>query len=109
MLPLRARVDLGAMAMKGCSAFPKTSSECLVSYSVWGWESYFSAEQQSVYSTASPDWATMDGTLVGITILVQSGTGSNGNDWVTLNSLVFQNWILLVWLCFITYQPLMDI
>ena len=23
MLPLRARVDLGAMAKKGCSAFPK--------------------------------------------------------------------------------------
>ena len=23
VLPLRARVDLGAMAMKGCSAFPK--------------------------------------------------------------------------------------
>ena len=24
VLPLLARVDLGAMAMKGCSAFPKT-------------------------------------------------------------------------------------
>ena len=37
MLPRRARVDLGAMAMKGCSAFPKvitgtSSSDCLVSY-----------------------------------------------------------------------------
>ena len=39
MLPLRARVDLGAMAMKGYSAFPKapgiagtSPSDCLVSY-----------------------------------------------------------------------------
>ena len=24
MLPLRARVDMGAMATKGCSAFPQT-------------------------------------------------------------------------------------
>ena len=26
VLPLRARVDLGAMAMKGCSVFPKASA-----------------------------------------------------------------------------------
>ena len=39
VLPLRARVDLGAMAMKGYSAFPKapallepSPSDCLVSY-----------------------------------------------------------------------------
>ena len=39
MLPLRDRVDLGAMAMKGYSAFPKapalletSPSDCLVSY-----------------------------------------------------------------------------
>ena len=27
VLPFRARVDLGAMAMKGCSAFPKNPRE----------------------------------------------------------------------------------
>ena len=36
MLPLQARVDLGAMAMKGYSAFPEapgtSPSHCLVSY-----------------------------------------------------------------------------
>ena len=36
MLPLQARVDLGVMAMKGYSAFPKATgtspSDCLVSY-----------------------------------------------------------------------------
>ena len=33
MLPIRAKVDLGAMAMKGYSAFPKASpSDSLVSY-----------------------------------------------------------------------------
>ena len=37
MLPLWARVDLGAIAMKGYSAFPKapagtSPSDCLVSY-----------------------------------------------------------------------------
>ena len=60
MLPLQARVDLEAMAMKGYSTFPKpsTSSECLVSYlghSLAG--SYHSAEVQSVYSTAPADLA----------------------------------------------------
>ena len=33
MLPFRARVDLGAMAMKKCSAFPN----CLVSYQGTRW------------------------------------------------------------------------
>ena len=38
VLPLRARVDLGAMAMKGFSAFPKaTASDCLVSYQDTRW------------------------------------------------------------------------
>ena len=59
MLPLRARVDLGAMAMKGYSAFPKApASDCLVSYSGHSLgESYPCAEKQSVYSTAPADWA----------------------------------------------------
>ena len=51
MLPLRARVDEGAMTT--------TPSDCLVSYpghSLVG-GSYPSAEKQSVYSTASFDWA----------------------------------------------------
>ena len=57
MLPLWAKVDLGAMAMKGYSAFPiapallePSPSEFLVSYpwhSLVG--SYTSAEEQSVY------------------------------------------------------------
>ena len=46
MLPLRARVDLGVMAMKEYSAFPKapantdtSSSDCFVSYQGTRWES----------------------------------------------------------------------
>ena len=64
MLPLRARVDLGAIAMKGYSAFPKAQtspSDCFVSYlghSLGG--SYPSAEKQSVYSTAPANWAIND-------------------------------------------------
>ena len=57
MLPLRARVDLGVMAMKEYS-----TSDCLVSYlghSLVG-GSYPSAEKQSVYSTAPADWAITD-------------------------------------------------
>ena len=65
MLPLQARVDLGVMAMKGCSAFPKAQEtlephhHCLVSYPghLLG-KSYPSAERQSVYSTAPANWAT---------------------------------------------------
>ncbi len=49
MLPLRARVDLGAMAMKGYSTFPKGHS--------FGGGSYPTAEVQSVYPTAPADWA----------------------------------------------------
>ena len=64
MLPLRARVDLGAIAIKGYSTFPKypasgtSPSDCFVSYpgqSLGG--SYPSAEVLSVYSTAPADWA----------------------------------------------------
>ena len=55
MLRLRTRVDLGAMAIKGYSAFPK---DCLVSYSghLLG-EYYPSAEMLSVNSAAPADWA----------------------------------------------------
>ena len=45
VLPLLARVDLGAMAMKGYSAFPKSPARTLV------------AEVQLVYSTVEADWA----------------------------------------------------
>ena len=64
VLPRWARVDLGAMAMKGCYIFPKAAAllepyhQCLVSnpgYSLGG--SYPFAEVQSVYSTAPADWA----------------------------------------------------
>ena len=57
MPPFRARVNLEAMAMKGYSAFPKPP-DCLVSYPGHSlWESYSSAEGQSVYSTTPTDWA----------------------------------------------------
>ena len=59
MLPLRARVDLGAMAMKEFSAFPKVPSDCLVSYTRHSLVAKFypSAEMHSVYSTAPANWA----------------------------------------------------
>ena len=64
MQPLRAGADLGAMAIKGYSTFPKSSGitgaspDCLVSYAghLLG-KSYPSAEMQSVYSIAPADWA----------------------------------------------------
>ena len=67
MLPLWARVDLGAMTIKGYSTFPKapditgtSPSDCLVpnlghSLGV----SYPSAEVQSVYSTATANWVSV--------------------------------------------------
>ena len=66
MLPFRAIVDLGAMAMKGCFAFPKLQNHCnltirlfsvISGHSVWG--SYPSAEVQMVYSTGLADWALL--------------------------------------------------
>ena len=66
MLPLRARVDLRAMAMKEYTAFPKapaslepTPSDCLVSYPEHSLgESYPSSEMLSVYSTVPVDLPT---------------------------------------------------
>ncbi len=64
VLPFRARVDLGAMAMKGCFAFPKVPTslephqriiQCHIQDTYWG-GSYPAAEVQSVYSTAPTDW-----------------------------------------------------
>ena len=51
------------MAIKGYNAFPSIAgaspSDCLVSYAAHTlWESYPSAEMQSVYSTVPVDWAT---------------------------------------------------
>ena len=56
---LRAIVDLGLMAMKGYSAFPKTpASDSLVSYPEHLlWESYSSAEIQPVSSRSPIVWA----------------------------------------------------
>ena len=60
VLPRRARLDLGSMAMKGCSAFPKAPASlethhqivyCHIQDTYW-WVSYPSAEVQSVYFTA---------------------------------------------------------
>ena len=62
--PFRARVDLGAMTMKGCSAFPKAPAS-LESHHQIIWchiqdthsgESYSSTGGQSVYSTYPTDW-----------------------------------------------------
>ena len=73
MLPLQARVDLGAMEIKGYSAFPKAQALpechhqiCLMSYPghLLG-ESYFSAEVQSVYFTAPANWATRHSLFMG--------------------------------------------
>ena len=59
MLPLRARMDIGAM--KGYSAFSKAPAllepchqivKCHIQDTRWGGGSYHSAEKQSVYSTA---------------------------------------------------------
>ena len=67
MLPLRARVDLGVMAIKGYSAFPKFQHYWNLTIRlfsvknrtlIWvGVGSYPSAEKQSVYSTAPANWA----------------------------------------------------
>ena len=68
MLQRRARVDLGAMAMKGRSIFPKpqhywdlTIRLFSVIYRIFllGGGSYPSAEVQSVYTTAPADWAIL--------------------------------------------------
>ena len=65
MLLRRASVDLGVMAMNGCSAFPKAIAllelphqivQCHIQDTHWFF--YPSAEMQSVYSTAPADWAT---------------------------------------------------
>ena len=64
VLPRRGRVDLGAMAMKGCSVYPKSPAllepHHQIVYShvrtlVGGLYPY--AEVQSVDSTAPADWA----------------------------------------------------
>ena len=65
MLPLRARVDLGAMAIKGTPHSPKLQHHrnftirlfCVVSRTLIGGGYYPSAEMQSAYSMAPADWA----------------------------------------------------
>ena len=59
MQPLPVRVDQGAMAIKGYSAFPKASPSDFFSiisgHSLVG--SYPSAVKQSVYSAVPADWS----------------------------------------------------
>ena len=63
MLPHRVRDNLGAMAMKGYSAFPKAPAlleprhqiVVLSRTLVCGGGSYSAAEKQTVYSTAPAD------------------------------------------------------
>ena len=58
-----ARVDLGGIAAKGYSTFPKAGallSDCLVSYpGPLFKESYSSAEMQLVYSAGPDDWTKL--------------------------------------------------
>ena len=66
MIPLQAGVDLGAIAMKWYSEFPKSPTSLkthpqIVSYHIKTLVvrvSYPSAEKQSVYSRAQDDWVT---------------------------------------------------
>ena len=66
MLPLWARVDLEAMAMKGYSAFPNLQHywnltirllRVISRILIWA-GSYPTTEKQSVYSTAPANWAS---------------------------------------------------
>ena len=66
MLQLRVRVGLGAMAIKGHSAFPKVPALlkphnqnvwCHIQDICWVVGSYESAEMQTVYFSAPADWA----------------------------------------------------
>ena len=60
MLPFRARVDIGPMVMKECSAYPKVPA--ILEPHDWDTRcgsSYSSAEKQPVYSTAPADEATV--------------------------------------------------
>ena len=65
MIPFPARVDLGPMAMKEYSAFPKAQHHWNLTVRLFGIiyrtlvirGSYLSAEVQSVYSTALADLA----------------------------------------------------
>ena len=79
VLPLRARVDLGVMAMNSQSSdISGTSpSDCLVSYpgeSLVG-GSYRFAEKQSMYFTAPVDWV-----IAGCRLLVQFMVRLRYND-----------------------------
>ena len=56
VLPLRAKVIQGVMAMKGYSAFPKALVLPETDHEMWR-VSYSSAEKQTVYSTIPADWA----------------------------------------------------
>ena len=65
VLPRRARMDLGAMVIKGYSAFPKLRQQwnliirlfSVISRTLIMRGFYPSVEMQSMYSTAPADWA----------------------------------------------------
>ena len=77
MLPLRVRVDLGAMAMKGYSTFPKTPALLeslirvfsIISRTFVG-RSYSSTEMQSMYSLARADWDEKRKTYIYIYVFI---------------------------------------
>ena len=72
VLPFRTRVDLGAMAMKECSKFPKAPASLephhqivnFITRTLIGGGSYPFAEVQSVYSITPADWARVSGKSV---------------------------------------------
>ena len=91
MLPLRARVDLGEMTMKGYSALPKATAllephhQIVVSYPGYSWGSYPSAEMQSVYSMASADWAMFS--LICICIYIYTSLRKNKTGHIRIINL----------------------
>ena len=85
MLALQARVALGAKAMNRYSPFPKAQNYWsltirlfhVISRTLAADEgSYYSAEMQSVYSTAPADWAHGDPGLVNEATCISHSTST---------------------------------
>ena len=75
MLPLRTRVDLGAISTKGYSTFPKSPIQepqlqmalCHIQDTrCGGKKSYLSAEIQLAYSAAPADWIAFSGAALNL-------------------------------------------
>ena len=85
-----ARVDLGVMAMNGCTTFPKApillephnQIFSVISRTFVGRWSYSSAEVQSMYSTAPANWAKNEWCLIEL-------LGIHSNTWNHLTLLTY--------------------